>query len=111
MLPDARRRDRRRVDRRRRLAADHETPNGSNERIRTTWFDPRSDALREALDDLLSARHFVNVRTTHGGPSPKETGRAIAESQQNLHDDRDNWQARRERIARAYQESFAALAK
>ena len=38
-----------------RLAADHETPNGNNERIRTTWFDPaNSEALNKALDDLLT---------------------------------------------------------
>ncbi|MEU6991039.1 NAD(P)-binding domain-containing protein [Streptomyces sp. NPDC046465] len=38
-----------------RLAADHETPNGNNERIRTTWFDPaNSEALRKALDALLA---------------------------------------------------------
>lgn len=38
-----------------RLAADHETPNGSNERIRTTWFtDANAAALGAALDDLLS---------------------------------------------------------
>ncbi|MEV6211370.1 hypothetical protein [Kitasatospora sp. NPDC051914] len=38
-----------------RLAADHETPNGINHRIRTTWFDPaNSEALRRALDDLLA---------------------------------------------------------
>ncbi|MFC4122488.1 NAD(P)-binding domain-containing protein [Nonomuraea zeae] len=37
------------------LAADHETPNGSNERIRTTWFTPaNSAALGKALDDLLA---------------------------------------------------------
>lgn len=37
------------------LAADHETPNGSNERIRTTWFTPaNSEALNKALDDLLT---------------------------------------------------------
>ncbi|MEW9550302.1 hypothetical protein [Nonomuraea sp. NPDC050783] len=37
------------------LAADHETPGGSNERIRTTWFDPaNSAALGKALDDLLA---------------------------------------------------------
>ncbi|MFF7649276.1 NAD(P)-binding domain-containing protein [Streptomyces sp. NPDC007983] len=36
------------------LAADHETPNGNNERIRTTWFDPaNSEALKSALDALL----------------------------------------------------------
>jgi pyrroline-5-carboxylate reductase len=37
------------------LAADHETPKGLNERIRTTWFDTaNSDALVRALDVLLS---------------------------------------------------------
>ncbi|GGR90740.1 hypothetical protein GCM10010252_31990 [Streptomyces aureoverticillatus] len=37
------------------LAADHETPKGNNERIRTTWFDPaNSQALDKALDDLLA---------------------------------------------------------
>lgn len=37
------------------LAADHETPSGSNERIRTTWFNPaNSAALHKALDDLLA---------------------------------------------------------
>ncbi|MFC5834486.1 NAD(P)-binding domain-containing protein [Nonomuraea insulae] len=37
------------------LAADHETPNGSNERIRTTWFTPaNSEALNKVLDDLLA---------------------------------------------------------
>jgi pyrroline-5-carboxylate reductase len=37
------------------LAADHETPKGNNERIRTTWFTPaNSEALNKALDDLLA---------------------------------------------------------
>ncbi|UJB40092.1 NAD(P)-binding domain-containing protein [Streptomyces sp. A1-5] len=37
------------------LAADHETPNGNNERIRTTWFDQaNSQALTSALDALLT---------------------------------------------------------
>ncbi|MEV5893447.1 NAD(P)-binding domain-containing protein [Nonomuraea fuscirosea] len=39
----------------RQLAADHETPNGSNERVRTTWFSPaNSAALGRVLDDLLA---------------------------------------------------------
>ena len=38
------------------LAADHETPNGNNERIRTTWFNQaNSEALKKALDGLLAA--------------------------------------------------------
>ncbi|MFP3968514.1 NAD(P)-binding domain-containing protein [Actinomadura fulvescens] len=37
------------------LAADHETPKGNNERIRTTWFTPaNAEALKKALDDLLT---------------------------------------------------------
>lgn len=37
------------------LADDHETPDGINERIRTTWFDAaNSEALTKALDALLS---------------------------------------------------------
>jgi argininosuccinate lyase len=58
-------------------------------------LEPRSSVLREvslavlgrlieydepALAGLLSARHFVNVRTTPGGPAPSETARAIAAS-------------------------------
>ncbi|QKG19092.1 NAD(P)-binding domain-containing protein [Actinomadura verrucosospora] len=38
-----------------RLAADHETPKGNNERIRTTWFTPaNAEALGRALDGLLA---------------------------------------------------------
>lgn len=38
-----------------RLAADHETPGGINERVRTTWFDAaNSEALTRALDGLLA---------------------------------------------------------
>jgi hypothetical protein len=49
----------------------------------------------------MSPAHFVQVRTTHGGPAPKETARAIGESQRKLHDDRESWQLRRERLAGA----------
>ncbi|MFD7497726.1 hypothetical protein ACFV8T_36205 [Streptomyces sp. NPDC059832] len=39
----------------RQLAADHETPKGNNERIRTTWFDAANTAaLKKALDGLLA---------------------------------------------------------
>ncbi|MEU2565110.1 NAD(P)-binding domain-containing protein [Streptomyces longispororuber] len=38
-----------------RLAADHETPGGNNERVRTTWFDTaNAEALKKALDGLLA---------------------------------------------------------
>jgi argininosuccinate lyase len=38
----------------------------------------------EALDEILSARHFVEVRRTHGGPAPPEIARAIAASRAEL---------------------------
>ncbi|GIG65538.1 NAD(P)-binding domain-containing protein [Phytomonospora endophytica] len=38
-----------------RLAADHETPKGNNERVRTTWFDDaNARALGAVLDGLLA---------------------------------------------------------
>ncbi len=37
------------------LAGDHETPGGSNERIRTTWFDTaNAESLTKSLDTLLA---------------------------------------------------------
>ena len=42
-----------------------------------------------ALDELLSARHFVSVRTTPGGPAPSETARAIAASRKLLESDEE----------------------
>ncbi len=42
----------------------------------------------EALGDLLSPRHFVEVRRTPGGPCELETGRAIDRSQAQLDADR-----------------------
>jgi len=42
----------------------------------------------DALATILSARHFVNVRQTLGGPAPSETGRALVIAHQQLADDR-----------------------
>ncbi len=44
-----------------------------------------------ALADILSPRHFVDVRQTRGGPAPAETARAAAASQHTLADDRHWW--------------------
>ncbi|MER6363220.1 NAD(P)-binding domain-containing protein [Kitasatospora sp. NPDC001527] len=50
-----------------RLAADHETPGGSNERLRTTWFDPaNAAALTKALEGLLAG---LNQEPESGSPS------------------------------------------
>ena len=34
------------------------------------------------IAEILSARHFVNVRQTPGGPAPSETARAVAQSRE-----------------------------
>ena len=53
------------------------------------------------LAQIMSARHFVDVRQTHGGPAPVETARAVAASKQALETDRE-WHAdRRDAIAAA----------
>lgn len=47
------------------LAADHETPKGNNERIRTTWFtEKNAEGLREALDGLLADLGHSTKRTS-----------------------------------------------
>ena len=53
------------------------------------------------LKRILSPRHFVDVRTTYGGPAPSETGRAIGVSQRQLSADRESWNARRQGLATA----------
>jgi argininosuccinate lyase len=45
----------------------------------------------EALAEILSPRHFVNVRRTLGGPAPEQTTRAAAASRGRLDDDRTWW--------------------
>jgi argininosuccinate lyase len=40
------------------------------------------------IADILSPRHFVDVRRMHGGPAPAETTRALAESRELLSRDR-----------------------
>jgi argininosuccinate lyase len=45
----------------------------------------------EELMEILSPRHFVNVRRTHGGPAPEETARAAADAHGRLQEDRGWW--------------------
>jgi argininosuccinate lyase len=59
------------------------------------------DYTEAELQRILSPRHFVEVRTTYGGPAPSETSRAIAESQRKLGADREAWRARRAQLASA----------
>ncbi len=62
------------------------------------------------LQRILSPRHFVDVRTTYGGPAPAETSRAITESARLLQRDRDAWKARRAALEHAESELAARAA-
>ena len=53
------------------------------------------------LQKIMSPEHFVEVRTTYGGPAPSETARALGESKTLLAADRAGWQSRREALAQA----------
>jgi argininosuccinate lyase len=83
---------------------------------RTAPERPLSIALREvsqavvgkaivydeaALAEILSPRHFVNVRKTHGGPAPSETLRAIGVSEELLRADEEWLKDVRARLDRA----------
>ena len=66
----------------------------------------------EALEDILSPRHFVTIRTTYGGPAPSETRRAAAISRSCLDQDRGWDQSATEDLAsadRRLRERAAAL--
>jgi argininosuccinate lyase len=55
----------------------------------------------ERLAALLSATHFVAVRTTFGGPAPGSTASALAASEGRLHDDRRWLDGTRRRLSEA----------
>jgi argininosuccinate lyase len=54
-----------------------------------------------ALAEILSPQHFVEVRTTFGGPSPSETKRALGVSQKALDADEEWLRDTRDRLQRA----------
>ena len=64
------------------------------------------------IAEIMSPRHFIEVRRMPGGPAPEETARAVAESRAKMAADRD-WAARtREALAaadRRLRERSAAL--
>lgn len=54
-----------------------------------------------ALERILSPRHFVEIRRTHGGPAPERTTEAIAASRAALAADAAWWQGRADALAAA----------
>jgi argininosuccinate lyase len=64
----------------------------------------------DQLRQILSPRHFVEVRKTYGGPAPSETSRAISESARLFQRDRDMWMSLRRQLDHA-EAALAARAK
>ncbi|MBA3887024.1 MAG: hypothetical protein H0X67_15025, partial [Acidobacteria bacterium] len=63
----------------------------------------------QTLDRLLSPQHFVEVRKTHGGPSPSVTGEAIAASRR-THDADCGWVTETIEKLRAAEEKLKSAA-
>ena len=63
-----------------------------------------------ALTDMLSPRHFIEVRTTYGGPAPSETLSAIAASEKRLTNDTADLAAVRAKLADAHAQLQSAAA-
>ena len=62
------------------------------------------------LTEILSPTHFVEIRKTHGGPSPSETARALGVSKAALSAD-EEWMAEtRRRLATAEEQRRTAAA-
>src|SRR4051794_14158009 len=57
----------------------------------------------ERLRQILSPRHFVEIRTTYGGPAPQETARAAKASRAALDRDESWWTAATDALAKAEQ--------
>jgi argininosuccinate lyase len=64
-----------------------------------------------AVEHILSPRHFVEIRTTHGGPAPVRTSEAITQSRAALAADEAWWRGRREALAQAAGQLTDAAAK
>ena len=58
-------------------------------------------AAWEARDRAADGAFFVAVRTTHGGPAPAETTRALEASRTLLARHRDQWAARQAHVEEA----------
>ena len=53
------------------------------------------------LVEILSPRHFVEIRRTHGGPAPEETARAAKASHRQLAADEEAWAHSADALAKA----------
>jgi argininosuccinate lyase len=63
------------------------------------------------LADILSPRHFVQIRKTLGGPAPEETARAAEASRAELETDQSWWSGRTSALAEAERRLAARCAE
>ncbi len=63
--------------------------------------DPPPRYTADEIAERLSARHFVDIRRTPGGPSPDETRRALDQARQRLDSDESWWIRARTAVADA----------
>jgi argininosuccinate lyase len=61
-----------------------------------------------SLADVLSPRHFIEVRKTYGGPAPSETASAISASEELLKTDSEIVNTLRAKLAAAHEQLRAA---
>ncbi|MFN9866561.1 MAG: hypothetical protein ACK568_05655 [Pseudanabaena sp.] len=62
-----------------------------------------------AIEKVLSPRHFVEIRRTHGGPAPERTTEAIARSRAALAADEAWWKGRKDALAQSATQLRAAV--
>ena len=60
----------------------------------------------EALTAILSAKRFVEVRATLGGPAPEQTAAALSASQRTLEED-NSWYSRTTQALTAAERTLA----
>ena len=65
----------------------------------------------DELAEILSPRHFVQVRKTLGGPAPEETARAAETSRAELETDQSWWSGRTNALAEAERRLAARCAE
>ena len=61
------------------------------------------------LERVLSPRHFVEIRKTHGGPAPERTTEAITTSRAALAADEAWWSGRQDALSQSAAQLRAAV--
>jgi argininosuccinate lyase len=74
-------------------------------------FGRRLSYSEAELAEILSPRHFVQIRKTLGGPAPEETARAAEASRAELETDQSWWSGRTNALSEAERRLAARCAE